>query len=82
MTAHAQRRQGRANGRANGRADASKPDTDVDAVRPPASELRGGFGGGRMTTVGVPMERSLHCGESTSGSSGGWVPSASAWPSS
>jgi ATP-binding cassette subfamily B protein len=41
-----------------------KADTkaEADRVRPPASELRGGFGGGRMTAVGVPLERSMNFG--------------------
>jgi ATP-binding cassette subfamily B protein len=38
---------------------------DLDEVRPPASELRGGFGSGRMNTAGVPLEKSLNFTAST-----------------
>ena len=46
-------------------------DTDRDTpangdgeFRPPAAETRGGFGSGRMTSVGIPMEKSLNFGPS------------------
>ena len=38
---------------------------DDDRVRPPASELRGGFGSGRFSSAGVPLEKSMNFGAST-----------------
>ncbi len=38
---------------------------DADAVRPPSSELRTGPGGGRMSMVGVPTEKSKNFKAST-----------------
>ncbi len=38
--------------------DVSVDDAPVEDHRPPASELRGGPGSGRMSTVGVPAEKS------------------------
>jgi ATP-binding cassette subfamily B multidrug efflux pump len=44
-----------------------KTDTapDEEEVRPPAAELRGGFGSGRMSSAGVPLEKSMDFGAST-----------------
>ena len=38
---------------------------DDGPVRPPASEIRGGFGSGRITSAAVPLERSLEFRAST-----------------
>jgi ATP-binding cassette subfamily B protein len=38
---------------------------DEEKVRPPVSELRGGFGSGRMSSAGVPLEKSMDFGAST-----------------
>jgi ATP-binding cassette subfamily B protein len=37
----------------------SRPAPTDDRVKPPDAERRGGFASGRMTSVGVPLERSL-----------------------
>jgi ATP-binding cassette, subfamily B, multidrug efflux pump len=39
--------------------------TTEERIRPPASELRGGFGSGRMSSAGVPLEKSMDFGAST-----------------
>jgi ATP-binding cassette, subfamily B, multidrug efflux pump len=38
---------------------------EAAAVRPPASEIRGGFGSGRMSSAGIPLEKSLNFRAST-----------------
>jgi ATP-binding cassette subfamily B multidrug efflux pump len=40
------------------------PEADEEPIRPPVSEIRGGFGGGRMSAAGIPLERSMNFGAS------------------
>jgi ATP-binding cassette subfamily B protein len=49
----------RGDGDGNGRAGEPSDRDEARDVRPPASELRGGFASGRMSSAGVPLERSL-----------------------
>ena len=41
-----------------------KPTNGDAEFRPPAAETRGGFGSGRMSSVGIPMEKSMNFGPS------------------